>query len=58
MIAEAKAEGHDIAADAAERVMLPSGHAWDCDWHLDQYPWECTCGKSAHEQVWVEATLA
>ena len=19
-------------------------HADDCDWHVDQYPWECTCG--------------
>lgn len=22
----------------------PSGHASDCEWHIDQYPWECTCG--------------
>lgn len=19
-------------------------HAHDCDWHCDQYDWECTCG--------------
>lgn len=19
-------------------------HAYDCEWHLDQYDWECTCG--------------
>ena len=19
-------------------------HRSDCDWHIDQYPWECTCG--------------
>ena len=19
-------------------------HSFGCDWHLDQYPWECTCG--------------
>jgi hypothetical protein len=19
-------------------------HASDCEWHLDQYPWECSCG--------------
>lgn len=19
-------------------------HHPDCDWHTDQYPWECTCG--------------
>ena len=19
-------------------------HSGDCEWHLDQYPWECTCG--------------
>lgn len=28
-------------------------HAIDCDWHCDQYDWECTCGApgvvSAHE---------
>lgn len=21
-------------------------HADNCDWHLDQYPWECTCGAT------------
>jgi len=21
----------------------PTGHAYDCDWHLDQYWFECTC---------------
>ena len=21
-----------------------STHASDCEWHVDQYPWECTCG--------------
>lgn len=20
------------------------GHSEDCGWHLDQYPWECSCG--------------
>ena len=24
-------------------------HASDCEWHLDQYPWECTCGA---EEFW------
>lgn len=19
-------------------------HSSDCEWHMDQYPWECTCG--------------
>ena len=19
-------------------------HATNCDWYVDQYPWECTCG--------------
>lgn len=19
-------------------------HKWDCEWHCEQYPWECTCG--------------
>lgn len=22
-------------------------HSDNCDWHLDQYDFECTCGKSA-----------
>lgn len=22
-------------------------HASDCDWQVDQYPWECTCGLIA-----------
>lgn len=21
-------------------------HALNCEWHHDQYPWECTCGAS------------
>ena len=27
-----------------EIYLTPTGHAKDCDWHVDQYPWECTCG--------------
>jgi len=26
-------------------------HASDCDWHLDQYPWECTCGLIAGKKA-------
>lgn len=22
-------------------------HSRNCDWHVDQYPWECTCGLTA-----------
>jgi hypothetical protein len=22
----------------------------DCDWHFDQYPWECTCGVTYRQQ--------
>jgi hypothetical protein len=22
----------------------------DCDWHFDQYPWECTCGATYRQQ--------
>lgn len=25
-------------------------HADNCDWHADQYPWECTCGAIPHAQ--------
>lgn len=28
----------------SEVYLTPNGHAKDCDWHVDQYPWECTCG--------------
>lgn len=24
-------------------------HARDCDWHVDQYWWECTCGAVTPE---------
>lgn len=22
----------------------PRRHSDNCDWHVDQYPWECVCG--------------
>jgi hypothetical protein len=25
-------------------VAKATNHSGDCEWHLDQYPWECTCG--------------
>ncbi|MGE8141786.1 hypothetical protein ACQKOE_07410 [Novosphingobium sp. NPDC080210] len=28
----------------SEIHLTPTGHAKDCGWHVDQYPWECTCG--------------
>jgi hypothetical protein len=28
-----------------------STHASDCDWHVDQYPWECTCGLIARKKA-------
>ena len=28
----------------SEIHLTPTGHAKDCNWHVDQYPWECTCG--------------
>jgi hypothetical protein len=31
-------------ASRSERETTPSGHAKDCEWHAEQYPWECTCG--------------
>ena len=27
-----------------------SEHRMDCDWHFDQYPWECTCGVAYRQQ--------
>ena len=26
-------------------------HTSDCDWHTDQYPWECTCGAIPKKQA-------
>lgn len=25
-------------------------HAHDCEWHLDQYDFECTCGAVEHPE--------
>lgn len=38
-----EAEALDLAA-TSEIYLTPTGHANNCDWHVDQYPWECTCG--------------
>lgn len=32
-----------LIADSADEI-TPSGHAWGCAWHLDQYEPDCTCG--------------
>lgn len=24
-------------------------HKWDCEWHHEQYPWECTCGLTQRQ---------
>jgi hypothetical protein len=26
-------------------------HTSDCEWHIDQYPWECTCGAIPKKQA-------
>ena len=26
-------------------------HAPDCDFHVDQYPWECTCGAIPRKAI-------
>lgn len=26
-----------------------------CEWHLDQYPWECTCGVTRPKAEWFDA---
>lgn len=33
-----------FAMDACECKAPQGGHGADCAWHVDQYPWECTCG--------------
>jgi hypothetical protein len=34
-------------SDLSNFAETPSGHARDCEWHCEQYPWECTCGLIA-----------
>lgn len=36
--------------DAARPGISPSGHAYSCDYHCDQYPHECTCGHHPDPQ--------
>lgn len=36
-------------------MVTPSGHAASCGWHLDQYPWECTCGLLTDADVMLAA---
>jgi hypothetical protein len=35
-----------------------STHASDCDWHVDQYPWECTCGLIARLIIAMDELIA
>ncbi len=32
-------------------------HTKNCDWHVDQYPWECTCGLIYNQQRYVIEAL-
>lgn len=29
-------------------------HAADCDWHCDQYDFECTCGETRPKAAWFD----
>lgn len=33
-----------------EDIYHPINHDKDCDYHVDQYPWECTCGVIPYER--------
>lgn len=33
-----------------------TAHHQDCDYHADQYPWECTCGATRPKASWFDAT--
>lgn len=35
------------ASKPSEKLHDPKSHADNCDWHFDQYPWECTCTPNA-----------
>ena len=34
-----------------------TNHTKNCDWHVDQYPWECTCGLIYNQQRYVIEAL-
>jgi hypothetical protein len=36
---------------------VPKHHAI-CEWHWDQYPWECTCGLTAAKAEWFDKAAA
>lgn len=47
----------------AEKLPIPaSAHAEDCEWHFEQYPWECDCGAIADPEsrrpAWLGVTPA
>lgn len=40
-------------------VTTPSGHAPCCEWHCDQYDFECTCGLTRPATLaWAEAEVS
>jgi hypothetical protein len=39
-----------MMAKSSKMPTKASDHSIDCDWHFDQYPWECTCGAIACPQ--------
>lgn len=36
----------------------PRDHAYACDFHLDQYPWECTCGAIKRKTMKYKTIIA
>jgi hypothetical protein len=44
--------------DGRAAHLTPSGHAPDCEFHCEQYPWECTCGATPRAAPAIEARRA
>lgn len=38
--------------------MAARDHHEDCEWHLDQYDWECTCGATRPKAPWFDEQVA
>lgn len=50
LLAHGKAFLKDGKHIPIEDIYHPSRHDLDCDYHVDQYPWECTCGVIPYER--------
>ena len=40
----------EVAEARSNMACDPKRHDKDCDYHVDQYPWECNCGVMNDER--------